>query len=38
MSSRAKRKKAWREHQRKLGIIKMLKQKLGSVHDKKVES
>ncbi len=37
MASRAKRKKAWREHQKRLGITKKPKQKLGSIHDKKVE-
>ncbi len=34
MSSRASNKKAWRNQQKKLGIVKKPKAKLGSIHDK----
>jgi len=38
MSSRAKRKITWREHQKRVGIVKKPIQKLGSIHDKKVKN
>ena len=38
MSSRAEKKRLWRKHQKKLGIVKKPKVKLGSIHDKLVKS